>query len=129
PYPVLYRAYVQWCEENGERPAGKKLFGNRLRERGFTQKQEAKARMWLGLKLAELATDGSPYTGPEPPATGHPMTNDKYDNVSGINPKEKEGAFQSKIMPKTSSHLSFVTGEEEVATTREGEARRRRGYL
>lgn len=129
PYPVLYRAYVQWCEENGERPAGKKLFGNRLRERGFTQKQEAKARMWLGLKLAELATDGSPYTGPEPSATGHPMTNDKYDNVSGINPKEKEGAFQSKIMPKTSSHLSFVTGEEEVATTREGEARRRRGYL
>lgn len=47
----LYRAYVFWCESNGERTRSQKDFGMRLSERGFTRIRSASDRRWQGLKI------------------------------------------------------------------------------
>ncbi|MGI9079735.1 MAG: DNA primase family protein [Acidimicrobiales bacterium] len=56
----LYRAYVSWCEANGERPASQRKVGLTLTERGFERRQAGHERRWhwfgLGL-LANVRTD------------------------------------------------------------------------
>jgi len=51
----LYRSYVQWREQNGERPETQTSFGLRLTERGFVRKKSGIVR-WLGIGL--LSSDG-----------------------------------------------------------------------
>ncbi|WP_338819594.1 hypothetical protein MTCOM_10940 [Moorella thermoacetica] len=48
----LYKAYVDWCEENGEYPQSQRNFGMRLTERGFTsQRGTAGRHFWQGIGL------------------------------------------------------------------------------
>lgn len=48
----LYRSYVQWCDDNGERPEAQRSFGLRLAERGFRSRKGGKgARIWEGIGL------------------------------------------------------------------------------
>ena len=58
----LYKAYVAWCEVNGERPLPQKQFGQRLDLRGLPSKRTGKAFMRQGVALLaaeqqELVTD------------------------------------------------------------------------
>jgi putative DNA primase/helicase len=48
---TLYKAYVNWCEENGEAAATQTAFGLRLAERGFKKKKVHGVIHWLGLGL------------------------------------------------------------------------------
>jgi putative DNA primase/helicase len=48
----LYRAYVEWCGENGEHPMAQRNFGMRLTERGFQRKAGTGGySFWHGLGL------------------------------------------------------------------------------
>ena len=55
----LYNAYVEWCELVGEDPLGKRAFGNRLRDRGITQKRigHENIRRWIGIRLLATICD------------------------------------------------------------------------
>jgi putative DNA primase/helicase len=47
----LYKAYVDWCEENNEHAVSERFLSMRLKEVGFTQCRTAEARFWSGLGL------------------------------------------------------------------------------
>ena len=54
----VFRAYVSWAEEAGERPLARRALGNRIAERGYrstTRKGEGSRqhRCWVGLRLRE----------------------------------------------------------------------------
>ena len=51
----LYRSYVQWREQNGERPETQTSFGLRLTERGFERVKRRNGWVWYGIGL--LACD------------------------------------------------------------------------
>jgi len=52
----LYQAYMQWCEQNGERAETQRSFGMRLTERGFETHKGAKGqRGWRGVGLLQVA--------------------------------------------------------------------------
>lgn len=53
----LYNTYTKYCEDNGERPMGKKKFGDRLRDKGFDQGQRSNARYWIGIRLKDNEYD------------------------------------------------------------------------
>ncbi|MGQ9506218.1 MAG: phage/plasmid primase, P4 family [Thermogutta sp.] len=57
----LYDAYMKWCEENGEEVLGKRAFGERLREKGLTQRRVAheRVRKWIGIRLRTDADKSS----------------------------------------------------------------------
>ena len=50
----LYEAYRGWTDEACQDPAGKKIFGNLMRQKGFAQSKSGSSRYWEGIKLAEL---------------------------------------------------------------------------
>jgi putative DNA primase/helicase len=52
----LYAAYGQWCEASGDKPLSQRVFGMKLRERGFVQTRTMNARLWEGIGL--LSDDG-----------------------------------------------------------------------
>lgn len=47
----LYKAYCQWCEDNGERAVTKKTLGQQLAANGFQRRRTGRSRFWLGLCL------------------------------------------------------------------------------
>lgn len=47
----LYRSYIQWREQNGERPETQTSFGLRLTERGFTRFKRRDGIFWGGIGL------------------------------------------------------------------------------
>jgi putative DNA primase/helicase len=60
----LYRAYTDWCDENGERPITQRRLGMSLTERGFDRAKSTTTRrwQWTGLGLAaEEATTLDPH--------------------------------------------------------------------
>ncbi|MCW3059910.1 MAG: primase, partial [Capsulimonas sp.] len=61
---ALYTSYLQWCEENAERPIGKNTFGRRLQESHAIVPTKnvgaAYARGWLGIALRSSSSLGSP---------------------------------------------------------------------
>ncbi|MBI5117300.1 hypothetical protein HZA56_12565 [Candidatus Poribacteria bacterium] len=50
----LYSSYTDWCECNDERPLCPRLFGMRLRERGFKPERTMFHRIWQGLTRKEI---------------------------------------------------------------------------
>ena len=56
----LYAAYVEWCDQMGERAVKGKDFGSSLRERGFTPARigHFQHRGWAGIVLKEDRDDG-----------------------------------------------------------------------
>jgi len=61
PSSSLYDTYQGWCDENGERPLTKRLFGMRLDERGFQSGKSGGTRLWRGIGL--VANDSLETTG------------------------------------------------------------------
>ncbi len=59
PSSDLYRSYVAWCEEAGERPRSQRELGMRLTERGLEQARIGKGRRWRGIRLVGDASDAS----------------------------------------------------------------------
>lgn len=56
----LYKAYVNWCEENGEHPLAQRNFGMRLAERGFeSQRGTAGKYFWKNLGLRSEVSEPS----------------------------------------------------------------------
>lgn len=57
----LYRVYVGWCEESGERPMAQRNFGMQLGERGFENHRGTKTggSIWRGLGLRTEGTEGT----------------------------------------------------------------------
>jgi putative DNA primase/helicase len=53
----IYAAYLKWCEENSDRPLGKKNFGTRLREQKGVKTGDhigpKEARGWFGIALLD----------------------------------------------------------------------------
>ena len=47
----LYRSYVQWREQNGERAETQTRFGSRLTERGFERVKRRNGWVWYGIGL------------------------------------------------------------------------------
>ncbi len=47
----LYRAYVQWCEENAVQPVSRRSFSEQLQTRQCMPERTAAARLWRGLRL------------------------------------------------------------------------------
>ncbi|HHY33345.1 MAG TPA: hypothetical protein GX515_10125 [Firmicutes bacterium] len=59
----LYRAYVEWCEANGERPLAQRNFGMRLAERGFERRRSTGGPFWwYGIGLVNQVNDSEPIS-------------------------------------------------------------------
>jgi putative DNA primase/helicase len=55
PFKDLYKAYNEWCDQNGEkRPLGQRSFGSSLEERGFPPAKRGSNRVRIGIKLRGL---------------------------------------------------------------------------
>jgi putative DNA primase/helicase len=49
----LYQAYSGWCDSNGEKALTKRIFGSKLREKGYepVRMGQGGARGWIGIGL------------------------------------------------------------------------------
>lgn len=53
----IYEAYTKWCEEQKERPIGKKIFFRILEEKGFPVTKDRKGqKLFIGLSLNDTTT-------------------------------------------------------------------------
>lgn len=59
PSSDLYRSYVAWCEEAGERPRSQRELGMRLTERGLERSSTGTVRRWRGIRVRTDTTDTS----------------------------------------------------------------------
>ncbi|OAD21964.1 P4 family phage/plasmid primase, partial [Candidatus Thiomargarita nelsonii] len=54
----LYKAYVEWCEANGEKSIeNNRIFGKQLSERGFKPHRSHGVRYWQGIGLITVQTE------------------------------------------------------------------------
>ncbi len=65
----LYRAYSEWCEENGERAITQRRLGMTLTERGFDRRKSGAAKRWHWFGVGLLKGDTDP-TDPSDPDSG-----------------------------------------------------------
>jgi putative DNA primase/helicase len=69
PATPLYKQYQMWCDDAGERPETQKMFGMRLRERGFSSDKIKRGphkdrKGWFGIGLrADLPDPEDPEDG------------------------------------------------------------------
>ena len=54
---ALYLAYLNWCEENGDKSVAQRSFTPAIRERGYVETREAIGRGWAGLSLINTNPD------------------------------------------------------------------------
>lgn len=88
----LYKAYVAWCEETGERPEKQKNFGERLTERGYTRSHTRTGIVYYGIGLA---TENEPEED---------TVNDVNDCERRIDIFEKPQAFTEKTEKIVHNH-------------------------
>jgi putative DNA primase/helicase len=80
----LYQAYTEWCEETGEYPMNNRMFGKRLKERGFTQAKSTGGYMyWFGIGFSDEY-----------------VTNHIYPNISQEWSTPKERAETGKLVAR-----------------------------
>ena len=66
---ALYKIYLQWCEDEGERPVSNRTVIKYLRERGFGERKTGGVMCWTGIRIKsateaeEDATEGSLQAG------------------------------------------------------------------
>jgi putative DNA primase/helicase len=58
----LYRDYMIWCEESGERPISQRAFGQALTERGFERGKKDHLVAYLGIRLRRESDRDSEMT-------------------------------------------------------------------
>ena len=51
PLGTLYAAYTEWAGNACQDAVGKKIFGNLMRQKGYTQSKSGGVRYWAGIKL------------------------------------------------------------------------------
>jgi len=49
----LYKAYLDWCEKNLERPYAQRMFGIHLQNIGVGKDRTKTARYWTGIGMRE----------------------------------------------------------------------------
>jgi putative DNA primase/helicase len=82
PATPLYKEYQMWCDDAGEKPETQKMFGMRLRERGFVSDKLKRGphkdrKGWFGIGLrADHPDPDDPESGDEKPFGG-PGAGDK----------------------------------------------------
>jgi P4 family phage/plasmid primase-like protien len=99
PATPLYKAYQEWCADNGEADESQRRFGGRLGERGFvsftyTAGPHMDRKGWRGIGLRDDHHDDGPG-GAEPPPE-QPVTPDEQTRTSDA--KHDQGAPEA---PKT----------------------------
>ena len=57
PVSALYKAYQEWCDQNGERVLPSNAFGRRMTGRGIIRFKEGGKRCYLGIGLVEPGND------------------------------------------------------------------------
>jgi putative DNA primase/helicase len=65
---ALFRAYIEWCEQNNERKPSQREFGMRLTERGFSRGRRGKPQVWCwhGIGLLDPDDPEDPVDPNEP---------------------------------------------------------------
>jgi putative DNA primase/helicase len=48
---ILYKAYLEWCEKNSERPYAQRMFGIHLQNMGVKKDRTKSARYWTGIGM------------------------------------------------------------------------------
>lgn len=48
---VLFKIYLKWCEEEGERPVSNRAVTKYLRERQYGERKLGGAMCWTGIKI------------------------------------------------------------------------------
>ena len=48
---ALYRAFVAWCDDSGEKSASQRVFGERMTERGFDKYRANTGNVYMGVSL------------------------------------------------------------------------------
>ncbi len=101
PATPLYKQYQMWCDDAGERPETQKMFGMRLRERGFVSDKIKRGphkdrKGWFGIGLRADDPDpedpedgddgpaGGPGPGPEGPRSGRSADDGPRTKSSGF---------------------------------------------
>ena len=51
PLKTLYDAYREWCDSACQDAVGKKMFGNLMKQKGYSQSKSGGVRYWNGVKL------------------------------------------------------------------------------
>jgi phage/plasmid-associated DNA primase len=112
PATPLYKQYQMWCDDAGEKPETQKMFGMRLRERGFTSDKIKRGphkdrKGWFGIGLRadhpdpedpEDSSDepsGSSGAGDEGPQRGRPEEDGPLGESRSSKPDSSGGGAPS----------------------------------
>lgn len=133
PATPLYKQYRFWCDDAGEKPETQKMFGMRLRERGFTNakitsgpNKDRKGWFGLGLKAdhpdsedSDEEPDTDPPGGSEGPLGEPSANNGPLDESSRFAGKTPGGHTQADDSgPKNENPQEEKPREEKVVEKR-----------
>lgn len=110
----LFKAYVTWAEESGEKPMTMQAFGRRLTERGFVgdrEKTGQRARIWRGLRFSQPGEAPSPaeiVSRPVPATSGR-----MFEEVNSSSPLK--GTFQTNRPEPDDTGRKVIEGSETAA--------------
>ena len=118
----LYKAYLAWCEEEGERSDTKRKFGMLLKDRGIEdgRNSDRSKRIWQGIGLSRLkrrtqdAEDAEDVSGVE---TGIDKRKTTGDATSTGHKTGKSTISSSKIKPR-GGNSKIVSEVSEVSENR-----------
>ena len=106
---VIYRAYRNWAEQNGELPRTQKHFGTRLRERGF---KRVKSGVWywegIGLKVEKKGKEPE-KSDPGPMGPSGPIPPDNRSDPAGSDANPNQGATRAQG-PSTDTAAGLFNG-------------------
>ena len=113
----LYRSYVQWREQNGERPETQTSFGLRLTERGFERVKRRNGWVWYGIGL--LACDPCDPCDPKSvikeanSGEGFKNTENRVTPVTPVTPRPADDGLKSQhhvdsTVPRCATCLHLV---------------------
>jgi hypothetical protein len=136
PATPLYKQYQRWCDDAGEKPETQKMFGMRLRERGFVSDKIKRGphkdrKGWLGIGLRADHPDpedpedsndepsGGPGAGDEGPPRGRPEEDGPLgESRSSKHDSSGRGAPSGQSGPKIQNPLYHSPCEEEDSEKR-----------
>jgi putative DNA primase/helicase len=107
----LYGEYRKWCEINGEQPVSNKVFGSRLKEKGF-EKRTINGRNWyFGVGLLE--------SGIESVDRGRGLSNittenKKTEEKEGNDPLQPSTLYPDTTIPETKGDNHQEYGESQL---------------
>lgn len=90
---ALYTDYCEWCDKNGERSLSQNKFGRRIKERGFEDGRNGKARFWRGIGLID---DRISNSGDE----RYEKTGDDVTHLSEMTQSDAESSINGYKIPR-----------------------------